>query len=292
MNYPHSLALRRLLSAKIFDMSVITLTTDFGLEDSYVAAMKGVILGINPQATIVDVTHAVPPQDIQAGAFALLGVAPYFPKGTVHVAVIDPGVGSERRAIALQAGGYFFIGPDNGVLTLAAQVHNLRRKLSLVRPSSAIKAIHLLNPEYWLSEVSSTFHGRDIFAPVAAHLTSGEPFDNFGVPIEDYAMLELKAPVERDDALIGEILYIDRFGNLVSNILNRHIPEVREQARVEIAKACFRGIFQTYANAHVGDPLALIGSSGFLEIAVRNGSAARQLDAKIGDPVIITMPKT
>jgi len=273
-------------------MSVITLTTDFGLEDSYVAAMKGVILGINPQATIVDVTHTVPPQDIQAGAFALLGAAPYFPKGTVHVAVIDPGVGSERRAIAMQAGGYFFIGPDNGVLTLAAQVHNLRRKLSLVRPSSTLKAIHLLNPEYWLSEVSSTFHGRDIFAPVAAHLSSGEPFDNFGLPIEDYTLIELKPPIERDDALIGEILYIDRFGNLISNILNWRIPEVREQARVEIAETCFCGIFQTYSNAKLGEPLALIGSSGFLEIAVRNGNAARQLDAKIGDTVIVTTPQT
>jgi S-adenosylmethionine hydrolase len=273
-------------------MSVITLTTDFGYEDSYVAAMKGVILGINPQATIVDVTHAVPPQDTQAGAFALLGAAPYFAKGSVHVAVVDPGVGSERRAIALQAGGQFFVGPDNGVLTLAAQAPNLRRKLSLVRPGSAIRGIHLLNSEYWLGEVSSTFHGRDIFAPVAAHLSAGEPFDNFGVPIEDYALIELKPPVEHEDTVVGEIIYIDRFGNLVSNILDWRVPEMREQVQIELARVCFRGILQTYADVGRGEPLALVGSSGFLEIAIRDGSAARQLGAAVGDPIKISLPKT
>ncbi len=272
-------------------MSIITLTTDFGYEDSYAAAMKGVILTINPQATIVDVTHAVPPQDIHAGAFALMGAAPYFPKGTVHVAVVDPDVGSERRAIAMQAAGQFFVGPDNGVLTLAAQAHNLRRKLALVRLSSTIKAVQLMNPEYWLTEVSSTFHGRDIFASVAAHLSNGEPLDNFGLPIEDYTLIELTSPNERDDALLGEIMYVDRFGNLICNILDWRIPEARAIAHVEVGQACIEGICQTYADGEKGQPLALFGSNGFLEIAVRDGNAAKQLGVRVGDAIRVTIPK-
>jgi len=281
-------------------MNVITLTTDFGYEDSYVAAMKGVILTINPRAIIVDVTHAVPPQNVQAGAFALMGAAPYFAKGTVHVAVVDPGVGTERRAIAMQSAGQFFVGPDNGVLTLAAQAHNLRRKLALVRLSSTIKAVHLLNAAYWLTEVSSTFHGRDIFAPVAAHLSNGEPLDNFGLPIEDYALIELTSPTERDDALLGEIMYVDRFGNLITNVPLALVPDLFDLPQV---KALFPGtgrvvrqrrhFFAEGGNGgeSAGGALPFIygDSSGYVGIAVQNGSAAQVLGVGYGASITFVM---
>lgn len=266
-------------------MNIITLTTDFGDSDSYVGAIKGVILSINPIATIVDVTHVVPPQDIRTGAFALMGAAPYFPKGTVHVAVVDPGVGSARRPIAIKAFGHYFVGPDNGVLTLALQENLWRRGPTLIRPGSlAINAVQLTNRRFWLPDVSQTFHGRDIFAPIAAHLSSGVPLEILGEPIADYVTLKLKAPREQQGILSGEIIYIDRFGNVISNIPDGQLSE-RNAVWIEVGERTIKSIRATYAEAAKGELLALISSSGFLELAVRDGNAAQRLGAKVGDEI-------
>ena len=298
-------------------MSIITLTTDFGTDDSYVAAMKGVILAINPRATIVDITHAIPPQDVRAGAFALAGAAPYFPPGTVHVAVVDPGVGSERRPIALRSLAglgriepglaqleQFFVGPDNGVLSLAsgpgtgggglAQLY-LRGQGPQQRGSSVVSAVHLTNRKYWRQDVSHTFHGRDIFAPVAAHLSKagmrgvellaelGEPLA--GTPVQ----LHLPPVVERDNTLMGTIIHIDRFGNCISNILEWRVADRRTAARIEFKGKHIAGIRRTYAEAERGELLALIGSSGYVEIAMRDDSAAADVGAVVGDTLSIEL---
>jgi len=295
-------------------MSIITLTTDFGTVDHYVAAMKGVILAINPHATIVDITHAIPPQDVRAGAFALAGAAPYFPPGTVHVAVVDPGVGSERRPIALrslaglgrvEAGlarlEQFFVGPDNGVLSLASgpgigggglAQHMLWQEL---QQRGVVSAVHLTNRKYWRAGVSHTFHGRDIFAPVAAHLSRaglrgaallaelGEPLA--GTPVQ----LHLPPVVERDNTLMGTIIHIDRFGNCISNILEWRVADRRAAARIEFKGKQITGIRRTYAEAERGELLALVGSSGYLEIAMRDDSAAADVGAVVGDTLQIEL---
>jgi S-adenosyl-L-methionine hydrolase (adenosine-forming) len=293
-------------------MSIITLTTDFGSDDHYVAAMKGVILGINPRATIVDITHAIPPQDVRAGAFALAGAAPYFPPGTVHVAVVDPGVGSERRPIALRSLTglgrvepglaqleQFFVGPDNGVLSLASGPNMGRAGLAHMlgwqelQRRGAVSAVHLTNRKYWRTDVSHTFHGRDIFAPVAAHLSKaglrgaavlaelGEPLA--GPPVQ----LHLPPVVERDNTLMGTIIHIDRFGNCISNILEWRVADHRAAARIEFKGKQIAGIRHTYAEAERGELLALVGSSGYVEIAMRDDSAANYAGAMVGDVVSI-----
>jgi S-adenosylmethionine hydrolase len=291
-------------------MSIITLTTDFGTDDHYVAAMKGIILNINPRATIVDITHAIPPQDVRAGAFALAGAAPYFPSGTVHVAVVDPGVGGERRPIALRslAGfgqrDHFFVGPDNGVLTLAAGPASIGGSLAqrIVRQQRAeqpesgnvISAVHLTNRKFWRPDVSHTFHGRDIFAPVAAHLSKaglrGNPLAELGEPLAGPPVqLHLPPVVERDNTLIGTIIHIDRFGNCISNILEWRVADRRADARIEFKGKRIGGIRRTYAEAERGELLALIGSSGYLEIAMRDDSAAARAGAVVGDKINIEL---
>ena len=187
-------------------MQLITLTTDFGLTDWFVGTMKGVILGIAPRATIVDITHQIPAGDIRSGAFALLGSYRFFPKGSVHVAVIDPGVGSERKAIVAETDNYFFIGPDNGVL-------------SWTLPKERIKTIRALeNEHYFLHLISGTFHGRDIFAPVAAHLASGVPTRKLGPVSKGFMRLPWPEPKRARNRIEGEIVYIDRFGNAITNL--------------------------------------------------------------------------
>ncbi len=276
-------------------MSIITLTTDFGTEDSYVAAMKGVILSINPHATIVDVTHAAPPQDVCAAAFALTGAVRYFPSGTVHVVVVDPGVGSERRPIAIEFGGNFFVGPDNGVLTQAVGLFSTSGKDWHVSteikvehtPGEAVfTAVHLTNRKFWRPTVSSTFHGRDIFAPVAAHLSKGVPLSELGQPINDLVTLKWPQPIEKDDELVGEIIHIDRFGNLITNILEWRVADGRP--RIEICGKQIDGLRKTYTEVERGELVALVGSSSFLEIAVREGNAAQTLGAKMGDEVHVS----
>ena len=257
-------------------MYIITLTTDFGRRDWFVGTMKGVVLGINPRAVIVDLTHEIPPADIRAGAFALMAGCRYFPKGTVHVAVVDPGVGSRRRAITVQTANYLFAGPDNGVLSWALA-------------NEKIKAIRQLeNPKYFLKTISRTFHGRDIFAPVAAHLSRGLALKELGRELKDFIRLPWPEPTEQHGEIRGEIVYIDHFGNGITNITAGQVSgrrmvtcEVIGKRKVRCALAAF------YGAAPSKSPVAVMGSSGFLEIAVNGGSAVKQFGLKPGNAIIV-----
>lgn len=253
----------------------ITLMTDFGLADPYVGVMKGVILSIAPAVSLVDLTHAVPPQDVRRAAFLLAGAIDFFPAGTVHLVVVDPGVGGQRRPIAVKAGRAYFVAPDNGVLSLALA----RRQAETI--------IHLTNPDYWLPEVSATFHGRDIFAPVAAHLALGVPISRLGTRIDEFVRLPASEPAHQPDGSIrGQVQHIDRFGNCITNVPSNML-RVDGPLVVRIAGHSIKGISQTYAAVKPGRLISVIGSSGFLEIAVSNGSAADQLSISVGDTVVI-----
>jgi len=257
-------------------MRVISLLTDFGLEDAYVGVMKGVVLGINPNVQLVDLTHAIAPQDVQRAALILRSAVSYFPPGTVHVAVVDPGVGSARRALLMRTPKAFLIGPDNGVLSLAAQQ---------LRPFTAYA---IENDKFFHHPVSQTFHGRDIFAPVAAHLSAGVAADAFGPTINSIVELDLPAPVTEADGVRGEVVYVDRFGNLVTNIDTAALTVFHGRAlSVSIGARVIAGPATAYTAVAAGTPVALIGSWSMLEIAVRDGHAARTLGAGPGTAVRI-----
>ncbi|WP_456370369.1 SAM hydrolase/SAM-dependent halogenase family protein [Thermodesulfatator atlanticus] len=237
----------------------IVLLTDFGVRDHYVAVMKGVIKSIFPAADIIDLSHEVPPQDVASGAY-LLGVSyRYFPEGSIFVAVVDPGVGTERKGILVSASRYFFIGPDNGLFTLVLE----REK--------EFSAWELKNKAYFRKEVSHTFHGRDIFAPVAAHLAKGVEPSSFGPKAKEIVRLPWPKIKKDEKIIVGTIIYVDRFGNLITNI---HETDL---AGKEIKKVSYKGLeipfLKTYGLAPKGTPLSLIGSEGYLEIAVSEGSA-------------------
>lgn len=255
-------------------MPIITLTTDFGLADSYVAAMKGVILSIAPQATVVDITHLIAPQNVREAAYVLATALPYFPPDTVHVAIVDPGVGSARRPLAAQVGSSYLVGPDNGVFSYA---------LPAGQPAVCV---HLNNPAYWLPRVSRTFHGRDIFSPVAAHLANGVPLAMLGAPIDDPMCFDIQpARRELDGTLYGQIIHVDHFGNLVSNIPGDWLAGRLWSAR--IAGQPIAGPSLTYAAAAPGQLLALVSSDGTLEVALRDGSAAERLGVQAGEPITV-----
>ena len=255
---------------------LITLTTDFGYRDPFVGIMKGVIAGINPNARVVDLSHVIPPQDVMAGALVLRHSVPYFPRGTIHVAVIDPGVGSARRPLLIECDGNIFVGPDNGVLSLALAG----------KPPARI--IHLSNSTYHLQPVYTTFHGRDIFAPVAAYLSLGIAAFAFGEPVETSVRLYLPEVSRTARGLVGEILYIDRFGNLFTNICARDLRGLAtEKLVISMGNVAIRGLASAYAAAADGGFVALINSWGLLEIAVYKGSAERRATAKVGDKVTL-----
>lgn len=261
---------------------IITLTTDFGTSDAYVGVMKGVILGINPNVQIVDITHAVPPQDIHEAAFLIHSAYRYFPKGTIHVIVVDPGVGSDRRTIVCQTDGAFFVCPDNGILTyLLQEVENGGEQ------SADVVAIQ--NQVYCLPEVSQTFHGRDIFAPVAAHLSLGVPLDDIGPPVRDLVQLPIPDLKVSDRKLTGQIIKIDSFGNAITNISETALTRLKSAPNYEITIGSIqlRRINRAYAESEIGESLAIIGSFGMLEIAVNGGSAEAALGLKWGDAVVI-----
>lgn len=250
----------------------LTLLTDFGLQDAYVGVMKGVIAGINPEVNMVDLTHQIPPQDIAAARFNLLNSVPYFPQDTVHVVVVDPGVGGKRRAIALQTPRHFFVGPDNGVFS------------GIVAQEPAIAAVALTNPNYWRTpEPSTTFHGRDIFAAVGAHLTLGVALKDLGTAItpDSLAQLPLPACQARDKMLKGCIQYIDHFGNLITNIPAEILPSTWHLTIGDLTLPRQT----TYAAVPSGDLVALIGSHGWVEVAVNGGNAGDRLQSKLGDVV-------
>lgn len=248
---------------------MITLTTDFGFQDWFVGTMKGVILGVNSKALPVDITHEIPAGDIRAGAFALMAGYRFFPKGTVHVAVVDPGVGSDRHAIVVRTANYFFVGPDNGVLSFALA-------------NEDTKSIHRLeNDRYFLKPVSHTFHGRDIFAPVAAYLSRGVAITKFGPKQKELVRLQWPQPEISRNRITGEVIYIDRFGNAITNILNTYLVGTKE-AEVFIAGKRVCHVNPFYQSVPAEKPVAVRGSSGFLEIAINGGSAATSLALKIG----------
>lgn len=265
----------------------ITLLTDFGTADYYVAALKGVILSANPQARIVDITHEIPPQDIEAAAFTLLAAQPAFPAGTIHLAVVDPGVGSPRRAILVQARQALFVGPDNGIFSYVCE-----REL---RAGAAPGIFHLTNAEYFRHPVSPTFNGRDVFAPVAAALSLGVKPAELGTQITEFVRLPPLSPTtSRDGRLQARIIHIDRFGNCVSNITPDDLTPamIADGTRLRLKGKVVKTFRRYFAEETGGrDQLfAVWGSAGFLEIAATNDSAAKLLNARRGDEVIVSRP--
>ena len=271
---------------------VLTFTTDFGSSDAYVAAMKGVALGIAPDLTLVDITHDVPRHDIRHGAFTLGGVHHYFSADTVHVAVVDPGVGTSRNAIALVTPAGTFCAPDNGILSFVLKdllVPDQVRFESLefgktvaVPVPDGCEAFEISDPAYMLVPVSNTFHGRDVFTPVAAHLTLGLKPNRLGEPLPELAILNLFTIERHGDTVAGRIIHVDRFGNIVTNISSDQLPQ--GDIVVEVADRKIHGLSATFADAN--GLLALIGSHGYLEIAENLGSAAHSLGLGVGDAVV------
>lgn len=255
--------------------AIITLTTDFGSKDVYVGVMKGVILGIAPDAVIVDISHSVRPQNVRQAGFLLASATPYFPPNTIHIVVVDPGVGTERRAIAVQTQRAWYVAPDNGVLSF------------VLNRESALRIVNLTNARYWLPTVSATFHGRDVFAPVAAHLARGVSVDDLGEPVDEIVTLPLSQPTRRaDGSIVGHVLHIDQFGNCVTDIPAEMLAAT-PHVDVEVAGCRIRGLVPTYAMVAPGAPVVLIGSVGYLEIAVREGSAACQMGIEVGEQVVV-----
>ena len=253
---------------------IVTLTTDFGARDSYVAAMKGVILGIAREARLVDVSHEVAAHDVTEAALALEAAAPFFPAGTVHLAVVDPGVGTTRRGLAVVTDGARFVGPDNGLFTPFLEGRDWR-------------AFELTAPDYRLRAVSRTFHGRDVFAPAAAHLALGLAPERLGPAVDDPVRLHWSTVREAHGAVAGTVLHVDRFGNLVTSIHSDAIASLGSGVRVRVAGRSLP-LVRTYGDLAGREPGALVGSSKRLEIAVSAGSAARVLRAGLGTPVVVS----
>jgi S-adenosyl-L-methionine hydrolase (adenosine-forming) len=262
--------------------AIIALTTDFGLADGYVGTMKGVILGICPKASLVDICHDIRPQAVRQAAYVLRAAAPYFPPGTVHLVVVDPGVGGARRPVVVQTARTTYVAPDNGVLAEA------------LSQDPAHLAIHLTDPRYHLPQVSATFQGRDLFAPAAAHLACGTDPRNLGEEISAASLVSLpRLTLEHraDGAWLGEVLHVDRFGNLVTSV-RWPFPDGRPTSAgrplaILVGGARIEGLSRTFSDVAPGDLVAYVGSSGHLEVAIREGKAAARLGVDVGDPVVI-----
>jgi S-adenosylmethionine hydrolase len=253
-------------------MNIITLTTDFGARDWFVGGMKGAILSVHPQTVIIDITHEIPPGDIRAGAFVLMASCRSFPRNTVHVAVVDPGVGSARAAIVVRTSDYYFVGPDNGVLSWA------------LAKEEVLETWQVENEAYFRQPVSRSFQGRDIFAPVAAHLTQRVLTSSLGRQLKDYTRLDWPKPQVVGGLLRGEVVYIDRFGNAVTNIESpaQTATKVRVPGKVEC------DIKKFYQEVPTGQPLAVVGSAGYLELSVNGANAAQTYGLKIADIIEVS----
>jgi len=260
---------------------IITLLTDFGTQDGYAGVMKGVIWGIAPQVYIADLTHDIYPQDVKQGAFVLGRSAPYFPRGSIHVAVVDPGVGTQRRPLAARLGDCFFVGPDNGLLTPLLY--------RAERMGGSVEVVHLTRREYWLPEVSSVFHGRDIFAPVSAHLANDTPLSDLGAPVDDPLRLEQPYPFPLDKGWRGQVTHVDHFGNLETNIERNHLVGFIKPPQVRIGDTLIKGVVNTFGDGLPGQMVALIDSGGHLSLCVVNGNAAETLHARVGDTVEVVV---
>jgi S-adenosylmethionine hydrolase len=260
---------------------LITLLTDFGTADYFVAAVKGVILGANPRARIVNITHDIPPHDIEAAAFTLLAASGSFPGGTIHVAIVDPGVGSSRRPILIHTRDQFFVGPDNGIFSYVCE-----------DTEKTPEVLHLANTKYFRHPVSTTFNGRDIFAPVAAALSNGVKPNKLGVLVNDFVRLpSLKPETSSDGKITARIIHIDHFGNCVTNITQDDLTAkmIAAGARLRLKGKLVKS-FRNYFAEETGSRdkvFGIWGSAGFLEIVTTNGSAAKLLKAMRGDPVVV-----
>jgi len=266
-------------------MSIITLLTDFGIEDAYVGTIKGVILSVNPSAMIVDITHQIDPQDLIEAAYVIKSTYRYFPKGTVHVIVVDPGVGSDRAIVALEMMGHIFLAPDNGVLTL------------LMDEGRIDSITRVKNSHYFLEPLSQTFHGRDIFAPVGAHISKGVDLKKLGsgLDLNDLVHLSIRKPSITDEGeLVGTIVSVDHFGNCITNIdLNClekfYKPGFEKNLVIAIGEYEIKGLSKNYDGVGLKQPLAIIGSLGYLEIALNCGRASRHFGAQKGDPIRVIL---
>jgi S-adenosyl-L-methionine hydrolase (adenosine-forming) len=253
--------------------TLITLTTDFGLADPWVGIMKGVIATRAPGTPVVDVSHGVPPQDVFAGALVLRHAVPWFPRGTIHVAVVDPGVGSERRALCIETDAALLVGPDNGLLSLAAP------------PAAVRRIVELADERFFVTPRSRTFHGRDVFAPVAAALATGTDPGALGPTRAELVRLTLPEPERQGTMLRAQVIYVDRFGNLVTNVPGDALAP--ERVSISIANARIRGIATSYAATARGTLVAVVNSWNLLEIAVRDGSAQERLGVGAGAPLTL-----
>lgn len=261
-------------------MPVLTITTDFGTKDGFVGTMKGVIWKICPDVKIADITQEISAQNVMEGAMALWRAYPFFPDGTVHVAVVDPGVGTQRRAIAARLGNQAFVAPDNGLLTPIIQ--------DAERNHLPCKFVNLTNPAYWLQNVSHTFHGRDIFAPVGAYLAKGVPLEDLGEEITDVVRMQIPSPEKTASGWKVQITVIDVFGNLTTNL---PVEAVAGKQNISFTLKGVRvdGLVPSYGHRQIGELVALGDSEGFVEIAVVNGSAASKLGARVGDVVEVVI---
>jgi len=259
---------------------IITLTTDFGLQDHYVSAMKAVMLGIAPDVRFVDVSHEIPAQDIMAGAWVVKNTAFLYPPGTVHLVVVDPGVGTSRHPIALKIRDQYFVGPDNGIFSLLFKEYEY-------------EAYKLNNSTYWAQGLSNTFHGRDVFAPVSAHLSTGVSLDEVGEPIDDLVTYHWAVPIADKDGLQGWVVHIDRFGNLITNISDKLIEDhlKRKSVKIYVGNTMLDKVVSTFGDVEEGEPAAFIGSSGMLEIGINKGNAARMLSVDKGAQISIVLQK-
>lgn len=264
-------------------MPVITLMTDFGIKDGTVGVMKGVIWGICPSAQISDLSHMIQPQSIREAAYILTRSVPYFPKGSIQMVVVDPGVGTKRRPMAAKIGDWFYVGPDNGTLT---------GWLDRAEKSGwGVECVELDRLNYWLPGVSFTFHGRDIFSPVAAHLANGVPLSELGTRFTDPVRLDLPQPEQTEDGWRGEVIHIDHFGNISTNIWVEHLEPALENKggiTVRLDGTEIDGLVNTFGERQPGEVIALLGSTGHLGIAVVNGNAAVKMGVKIGDKIMVT----
>ncbi len=260
---------------------ILGLLSDFGTKDGYVAAMKGVIYEISGSITIVDVSHGIAKQDVRNGAFVLATAAPFFPDGTVFVCVVDPGVGTKRKGIVVEGDRHLYVGPDNGILMLAAQHEGIQHVYDIT------------NTAYIRDEISFTFHGRDIFAPVGAHLSKGIKPEEIGQEIMDYIVLSQAKVIIEFQQISGEVIHVDGFGNIITNVILEDLKQIRVkfddllkiQIKTQVLNVCF---LETYGKTKPGEFLSLIGSSGFFEIAINQGNAALKLNVSTGDIITIS----
>lgn len=265
-------------------MPIISLMTDFGIKDGNVGVMKGVIWNIAPEAQISDLSHMIAPQNVREASLILARSAPYFPENSIHVVVVDPGVGTSRRPMAAKIGTQYYVGPDNGTITLLVE--------RAEKEGWATEFVDLNKPEYWLPNVSYVFHGRDIFAPVAAHISIGVPLKDMGTPFDGPVKLELPKPEKTANGWKGEVIHIDHFGNVASNIRIETLGDALKDMNrifVRVGGVEIKGLVNTFGERAVGELVALMGSTGNLIVSVVNGNAATRLNVKIGNSFEVIM---